>query len=187
MRQSLARKSIAALGASILLAALASAVYHSYVLSQFVPIRMDVAGPELSASRHVITIPLPDLSNLRGHTAALAMRLRNTGAEPARIGLLHDGLQRHRVELPPGRDIRWNIVLSPEQVQALDAEGGDAAPSLELTGNANGWALTAFEIRNYHLRWGDRLMAVCSPDVQTDTQLEQDSCRWRSRSVSWRS
>ena len=127
----------------MLLAALASAVYHSFVFSQFVPIRIDVVGAELPASRRVITITLPDLSNLRGHAAVLGLRLRNTGAEPRRIGLLRDGLQGNRVVLPPDRTIRWDIVLSPEIVQALDVEVGDAARSLELTGDADGWALTA--------------------------------------------
>jgi hypothetical protein len=163
VRQSLASKRIAVLGGSMLLAALASAVYHSFVVSQFVPIRMDVVGAELSASRHVITITLPDLSALRGHPAVLAFRLRNAGAQPRRIGLLRDGLQGNRVVLPPDRTFRWDIVLSPEHVQALGVEAGDAPPSLELTGDANGWALTAFEIRNYHVRWGDRLMAVVVP------------------------
>ena len=163
MRQRLARTRLAALGVAIVLAALASAVYHSSVFSQFVPIRTDVVGAELYPSRHVITITLPDLSNLRGHTAVLGLRLRNTGSEPKRIGLLRDGFPRNRVVLPPDRTIRWDIVLSPEIVQALAVEVGDAARSLELTGDADGWALAALEIRNYHVRWGDRLMVVVLP------------------------
>jgi len=57
------------------------------------------------------------------------------------------------VVLPPDRTIRWDIVLSPEEVQSLDMEVGDAARTLELTGDADGRALTAFEIRNYHVRY----------------------------------
>ena len=147
----------------MLLAALASAVYHSFVFSQFVPIRMDLIDAEQTASRRVITITLPDLSNLRGHTAVLALRLRNAGSEPKRIGLLREGLQRSRVVLPPDRTIRWDIVLSPENVQALDMAVGDAARSLELTADADGWSVPAFEIRNYHVRWGNRLTAVVLP------------------------
>ncbi len=47
---------------------------------------------------------------------------------------------------------------------------GDGRATLELTGDADGWALTALEIRNYHARMGDRLMAVVLPrraDVRT--------------------
>ena len=118
---------------------------------------------EQTASRRVVTIALPDLSNLRGHTAVLAFRLRNSGAEPRRIGLLRDGLPASRVVLPPNRTISWDIVLSPEIVQALHAQAGDAARTLELTGDADVWAVMAFEIRNYHVRWGDRPMAVVLP------------------------
>jgi hypothetical protein len=141
-------------------AALALAVYHSFVVSQFVPIRIDVIDAEQTASRHVISITLPKLSDLRGHTAVLAFRLRNGGSEPKRIGLLRDGLPTHRVILPPNQTISWDIVLSPELVQALDGQTADAAPMLELTADADVWSLMAFEIRNYHARWGDRLMAV---------------------------
>ncbi len=42
-------------------------------------------------------------------------------------------------------------------------EVGVEARSLELTGDADGWALTAAEIRNYHVRLGDRVMAVVLP------------------------
>ena len=65
--------------------------------------------------------------------------------------------------LPPNRTIRWDIVFSPEIVQALLAPAGDAAPTLELTADADVWALMAFEIRNYHVRWGDRPAAVILP------------------------
>jgi hypothetical protein len=160
VRQGLDRKGIAALGVAMLLAALASAVYHSFVFSQFVPIRMEVVGAELNSSRRIVTITLPDLSDLRGHTAVLSFQLRNAGSEPKRIGLLRDGLQTNRVVLPPDRTIGWDIVLSPENVQAL---ARDAARSLELTGDADGWSVVTFEIRNYHVRWGDRLSVVVLP------------------------
>ncbi len=147
----------------MLLAAVASWVYHSFGTFQFVPIRISVLSAELSASRRVATILLPDLSNLRGHPAVLGIQLRNAGGEPKRIGLLRDGLQRHRVVVPPDRRIRWDIVLSPEEVQALNAGVGDTGRSLELTGDADGWGVTAFEIRNYHLRWGERVSVAVLP------------------------
>ena len=168
MRQRLLFQRIAQLVVAILLAAIAAAVYRSFVFSQFAPIRVDVIGAELHSSNHAIKVTLPDLSTLRGQSAVLGLRLRNTRSEQRRIGLLRDGFPNNRVVLPPDRTIRWDIVLSPDTVRALAAEVGDAARSLELTGDADGWALTALEIRNYHVRLGDRLMAVALPR-QADT------------------
>ena len=98
-------------------AALASAVYRSAVSSEFTPIRIGVVASEQTASRRIVTIALPDLSSLTGHTAVLAFRLRNGGAEPKRIGLSGEGLPTTRVVLPPNRTIGWDVVLSPEMVQ----------------------------------------------------------------------
>ena len=136
---------------AILFAVLASAVYRSFVFSEFSPIRIGVVDAEQTASRRIVTIALPDLSNLRGHTAVLAFRLRNGGSEPKRIGLLGDGLPATRVVLPPNRTIRWDVVLSPEIVHALNTPAGDATRTLELTADADVWAVMAFEIRNYHV------------------------------------
>ena len=118
---------------------------------------------EQTASRRIVTVTLPDLSGLRGHTVVLGFQLRNGGSDPKRIGLLRDGLQGNRVVLPPNRTIRWDVVLSPELVQALGGQVGDAPRTLELTGDADAWAVMGLEIRNYHLRWGDRVMAVVLP------------------------
>jgi hypothetical protein len=153
----------AAVRQSLLLATIAAAVYCTCVFSQFEPIRVDVVSAELHSSRHVITTTLPDLSTLRGQPAVLGLRLQNTRLEPRHIGLLRDGFPRNRVVLPPHRTIRWDIVLSPDMVRTLDMEAGDAARALELTGDADGWALIALEIRNYHVRMGDRLMMVVLP------------------------
>ena len=147
----------------MLLAALAAAVYHSFVVSQFVPIRIGVVDLEQTASRRIVTITLPDLSGLRGHTVVLGFQLRNGGSDPKRIGLLRDGLQGNRVVLPPNRTIRWDVVLSPELAEVLGAQAGDAPRTLDLTGNADAWAVMGLEIRNYHLRWGDRVTAVVLP------------------------
>ena len=186
MRQRLLFQRIAQLVVAILLAAIAAAVYRSFVFSQFVPIRVDVIGEELHSSNHAVKVTLPDLSTLRGQTAVLGLRLRNTRSEPRRIGLLRDGFPSTRVVLPPDRTIRWDIVLSPETVRALATEVGDAARTLELTGDADGWALTALEIRNYHVRMGDRLMVVVLPRRADAYTPERDSCRSRSPSVSSR-
>jgi Sulfatase len=163
VKQRLAGERIAALGTAILLAVLASAIYRSFVFSEFPPIRIGVVGAEQTASRRIVTIALPDLSELRGHTAVLTFLLRNRDAEPRRIGLSGDGLPTSRVAVPPHRTIRWDIVFSPEAVQALQARAGDGARTLELTGDADVWDVMAFEIRNYHVRWGDRVMAVVLP------------------------
>ena len=147
----------------MLFAALASAVYRSFVFAEFSPIRIGVVDAEQTASRRVVTITLPELSNLRGHTAVLSFLLRNRDSEPKRIGLLGDGLPPSRVVLPPNRTTRWDIVLSPEIVQALQARAGDSARTLELTGDADVWDVMAFEIRNFHVRWGGRPIAVVLP------------------------
>ena len=105
-------------------ATLASWVYHSFFFIPFEPIRIGVVDAEQTASRHVVAIALPDVSSLRGQAAVLAWRLRNGGPEPKRIGLLRDGLQRHRVVLTPDSDTSWNIVLTPDEVWALDCGGG---------------------------------------------------------------
>jgi hypothetical protein len=162
LSESLYFQRIAGLAVAVLLAATASAVYRSFVFSQFVPIHMDVVGAELHSSGHAIKVTLPDLSKLRDQKAVLGVHLRNTRSEQRRIGLLREGFPNDRVVLPPDRTIRWDIVLSPETVRAL-ADVGEAARSLELTGDADGWALTALEIRNYHVRVGNRLMAVVLP------------------------
>ena len=163
MSQRLVPQRLAALVLAILSAAVVTAVYHSSVFSHFSPIRLDVVSTELHASRGALTIALPDLSSLRGHTPVLSLRLRNWGPETKQIGLVREGFPSSRVVAPPDSTIRWNIVLSPQVVRALDVESGDSKRSLELTGDANGWSLTAGEIRNYHVRLGDRPMAVVLP------------------------
>ena len=147
---------IAALAVSLVLAALASAVY-SFVTTEFTPVRIGVVDAEQTASRHLVAVTLPDLSALRGQTAILAFRLRNGGPEPKRIGLLRDGLPAHRIVVPPHQTITWTIVLAPELLQALDTQSPDGTRRLELTADADVWGLLSFELRNYHLRWGDRM------------------------------
>lgn len=146
---------------ALLFAMLAASVYRSSVFSEFTPIRIGVIAEEQTASRRVITVPLPDLSALRGHTAILGFQVRNRDSEPKRIGLLGDGLPSQRIVVPPNRTISWNIVLSPETVQTLHARSGEAR-TLELTADAGVWSVMAFEIRNYHDRWGDRAVIVTS-------------------------
>ena len=140
------------LGVAVLLAALVSVVYHSFVFIQFEPIRIGVVDAEQTASRHVVEITLPAVSSLRGQRAVLALRLRNGGPEPKRIGLLREGFQGNRMVLPPDGEISWDILVSPELMQVLGAAGA-AARSLELTGDADVWSVTSGEIRNYHLHW----------------------------------
>jgi hypothetical protein len=162
VRRILAPNKITALGVAMLFAALASWVYHALLVSGFVPIRVPVVNEEQTASRRIVAITLPDLSKLRGQTAVLSFEIRNATSEPKLIGVTRDGFHGHRVELPPDRRTTWNIVVSPEDLQALDTGVGDAR-SLELTGNADAWAVTNFEIRNYHLRWGDRVSVAVLP------------------------
>jgi uncharacterized membrane protein len=150
-------------GVAVLCAGLASAVYRSFVFAEFSPIRIAVVDAEQTASRRVVTIALPDLSNLRGHTAVLSFVLRNRDSEPRRIGLSGDGLPASRVVVPSNDTTRWDIVLAPEIVQALQARAGDSARTLELTGDADAWDVMAFEIRNFHEQWGGRPMAVVLP------------------------
>ncbi len=159
----LAPRRIAALGVSLLLAACAAVVYHAFFLSEFLPVRMAVVDAEQTAARHLVSITLPDLTALRGQAAVLAFRLRNGDREPKRIGVLREGLPAHRVVLPPGETINWNIVLPPELVQTLDAPSADATRALELTADADVWGLISFEIRNYHWRWGGRFGATVLP------------------------
>jgi hypothetical protein len=123
----------------LLLAALAGAVYRSSVFSQFVPIRLDVVDAERHSTQHAVKITLPDLSTLRGQTAVLALRLRNTRPEQRQIGLMRDGFPTNRIVLPPDGAIRRDIVLSRETVRAL-ATDGELARTLELTGDACAWA-----------------------------------------------
>ncbi len=146
----------------MLLAALASAVYRSFVFSPFEPIRISVVDAEQTASRRVVAITLPDVSSLRGQAAVLSLRLRNGGAEPKRIGLLREGFQGNRIVLPPGGEIRWNILGSPELMQVLGAASATAR-SIELTGDSDVWSVTSGEIRNYHLHWGGPLSAAVLP------------------------
>ena len=163
MRQSLRLRRIAQLVVAILLAAIPAAVYRASVFSQFEPLRVNLVSETLHSSRRIITITLPDLSLLRGQTAVLGLQLQNMRLEQRQVGLLHDGFQKNRVALPPHRTVRWDIVLSPELVRSLEREAGDGAQTLELTGDADGWALTALEVRNYHIRLGDRLKMLVLP------------------------
>jgi hypothetical protein len=163
VRLSLDGKKLAALSVAIVLATLASWVYHSFFFIPFEPIRIGVVDAEQTASRHIVALTLPDVSSLRGQTAVLAWRLRNGGHEPKRIGLLRDGLQPHRVVLTPDSDTNWNIVLTPDEVWALTVGVGDAVRSLELTGDADVWSVMSGEIRNYHLHWGGPLSTAVLP------------------------
>ena len=156
---------LAAIGLSILIAVLASGAYRAFGFSEFVPIRLEVVGTEQIAERRIITIPLPDLADVRGRSAILSFRLRNRSAEPRRIGLIHDGLPADRVDLPPNRDTDWTIVVPAELVETLYLQAGDSARTLELTGDADVWSLMAFEVRNYRVRFGERVsMAILPPD-----------------------
>jgi hypothetical protein len=168
VRQSLLFQRIAQLAFAILLAAIAAAIHRSFVFSQFAPIRVDVIGAELHSSNHAVKVTLPDLSAFRGQSVVVAWSLRNTRSE-RRIGVLRDGFPNTPVVLPPERAVRWNIVLSPEAVRALAEERGDAARSVELIGDADGWALSGLEIRNYHVRLGDRLMVGLPREADTYT------------------
>jgi hypothetical protein len=156
-------RKISALGVSLLLAALAAVVYHSFFLSDFAPVRVRVVDAEQTVARHVVSIALPDVSALRGQTAVLAFELRNGDREPKRIGLLREGLPAYRVVLPPGETVNWNIVLAPDLLQTLDTPSADGTRTLDLTADADVWALTSFEIRNYRWRWGDRFGLTVLP------------------------
>jgi hypothetical protein len=142
--------------------ATASAVYHSSVSSDFIPIRIDVLREEVSSSQRVITIALPDVSSLRDQIAVFGVRLRNYRLEPRRIGVVREGFPANRVLVPPDRTIDWDLVVGPAVIQALDRSHGEAR-SVDFAGDADGWALNAFEIRNYHARLGRGAMAVVLP------------------------
>ncbi len=148
---------------AVALAAMASAVYRLVVSPQFVAIRVQVVASETYPTRHVVEVPLPDLSTLRGHPAVLGMHLSNTRAEPRRVGLLRDGFPASRILLSPRATVDWNLVLTSAQVEALARDAASATRPLELTGDADGWALTALDFRNYRWRWGEPLLAVGVP------------------------
>ncbi len=160
MKPRFVRPRIADLLVAILTAAVAAAVYRTCVFSQFEPIRADVVSTKLQSSGHLVSVALPDLSNVRGQTAELGVRLQNTLLVPRRIGVLRAGFPPEPIVLPPSGTISWDIVLPPEAVRALDMEVGERARTLEFTGDADGWAVTAVEIRNYHARVGDPLKLV---------------------------
>jgi hypothetical protein len=77
--------------------------------------------------------------------------------------LLGADVPRSRTVLAPNETLRWDITLPPDIVRALHAQTGERARTLELTGDADGWALTALDLRNYHRRFGDRPMMVVLP------------------------
>jgi uncharacterized membrane protein len=52
--------------------------------------------------------------------------------------------------------VRWDIVLAPEVIDALDRQPGDSARTLLLAGNDDDWAVTGFEVRNYYVEIGAR-------------------------------
>lgn len=146
---------------AILVAAIAAAVYRSFVVSELVPIGVEVVAAELPSSDHTIKVALPDLSALSGHSAVLAVRLRNAGDQAKHVGLSLHGLPDHRIELPPHRTVRRNIGLSPGIVRGLAVDAGSAGRrSLQLTADGDAWFLTALEIRNYQLRLGERLAVI---------------------------
>ncbi len=150
------RGRITPLVVAFLLAAIPAAVYHTYVFSEFTPIRIDAIAAKRYASDRTIAVALPDLSRLRGQTAVLELQLQNTLLVERQIGLVHDGFPTNRVTLPPGRLLHWSIVLPPDRIVALEREMGEGARILKFTGDADGWVLAALQIRNYHLRVGDR-------------------------------
>ena len=147
----------------MLVAAVASAVYHVFFLPDFVPIRLEVVTTEQAAERRLVTIALPDLASLRGQTAVLSFELRNRSPERKRIGLLREGLPPYRMELAPNRDTDWTIVLPSDLVETLYRHAGDAARTLELTADADVWSVMSGEIRNYHVNWGDRVRLALLP------------------------
>jgi hypothetical protein len=152
----------------MLVAAAAAAVYRRFVFSQFAPSRLEISGAELHSAGHVVSVALPDLSHLRGQTAVLGVRLRNFRAEPRHIGLLVEGLPTTRIIVPPCGTTPWVVVLPPALMQTL-ADRGGAPGALEVTGDADGWAVIGIEIPNYHRRLGDRLAVVLLGHASPDT------------------
>ena len=163
MRRTLHFAHLVRVGIAIASATSAAVVYRSFVFSEFEPIRVNVVTADVYPSRQIVTIDLPDLSRLRGHTAVLDVRFQNTRSEPRRIGLSLEGLPNNRIRLPPDAVFRWTHVLSPRIVHILAGDTGVAPRSLELTGDASGWILTALDIRNYYARVGDGPMLVALP------------------------
>jgi hypothetical protein len=153
----------AAFSLAILCAAVGSAIYRSHVFSQFVPVRQEVRRAEQSSSQGVIRIPLPDLSSLQDQRAVLGLRLLNDGSDARQVALFLDGFPTDRAVLPRGRATTWDIVLSPGSVRALIRDSSGSTRYLELRGDGDGWAVTGLDIRNYHMRVGDRPTAVSLP------------------------
>jgi hypothetical protein len=158
--QSVLFQKISKLVVAMLFAVIAAAVYHSFVVSQFEPIRVDVVSVERHSADGVVTVTLPDLSTLRGHRVVLGMGLRNTGDDERQIGLFLDGFPVNRVVLPLERTISWQIALSPGNLRALTPGVGHSPRSLELRGDGDGWTLTALDLRNYHVRLKGGLVTV---------------------------
>jgi hypothetical protein len=159
-----------AVAVAIVLSATATAVFRAAVVADFVPIHVGVVGAEVHSAGRAIRIALPALPQLRSHTAVLGVQVRNTGDEQREIELSLHGLPSRRIEVPPGRTVRRDIGLSPGIVRALSTEVGVGARSLLLTGDADGWALAALEIRNYHVRIGGGVSVMVVPgraDVPT--------------------
>jgi hypothetical protein len=139
---------------AVVLAMIAAAVYRASVFSQFEPIRQEIVNTKLESARNVVTIALPDLSIVRGHTAVVGVDLQNTLLEPRRVAVGRDDVPATPVVLPAYKTVHWDIVLPPDVVRALNVP--NRSRTLELRGDADGWAVTSVELRNYHLRVGAR-------------------------------
>ena len=139
------------------------AVYRSSVYSQFVPIRLQVVTAERASSAGALAVALPDLSVFGEQRAVVAIKLRNTGGGDRAMTVRLGSLPRVRLALPWQAEIEWATVLSSGAVRTL-AGVGDTPRALELSGDGDGWALSALDIRNYHARVGERPLAVVVPD-----------------------
>ena len=91
------------------------------------------------------------------------MRFHNTGGGQRKLSLRLDGFPSANLVLPRGDEIDWTTVLSPGAVRAL-AGVGESTRSLEVWSDGDGWALSAFDIRNYHARAGEPPLAVVVPE-----------------------
>jgi hypothetical protein len=117
---------------SIVVAALCAAVFQFRTYTSFERERIRVVKDPLVAHEPQLTLPLPDLSALRGTRSALILRLRGTSEAQVTVALGERTLGR--VDMPAGREVRADLTFIPDQAPGA---------TLTLASRGTGWTVSS--------------------------------------------
>ena len=126
---------------AVVLACASAMVLHSHVYTDFERMRFRVVTSAHEESAGMVVVALPDLDSLAGQAAAVVVRLANSAGAPRVVQIAAGREVLGKVAVPSGREVRIDLSV-PDGAVLADAS------HVELTAEADGWALTYLEVAN---------------------------------------